>query len=43
MKDFLLMALEYLREYEAYFHIGSSFGISESSALQKHRIAPKIR
>ena len=30
----LLMALEYLREYRTYFHIGKSYGISESSAYK---------
>jgi hypothetical protein len=30
----LLMALEYLREYRTYFHIGKSNGISESNAYQ---------
>ena len=30
----LLMALEYLREYRTYFHIGQSYGISESSAYK---------
>jgi hypothetical protein len=30
----LLMALEYLREYRTYFHIGGSYGISESYAYK---------
>lgn len=30
----LLMALEYLREYRTYFHVGQSYGISESSAYK---------
>ena len=30
----LLMALEYLREYRTYFHVGQSFGISESAAYK---------
>jgi len=30
----LLMALEYLREYRTYFHIGQSYGLSESNAYQ---------
>ncbi|KJW07823.1 DDE superendonuclease family protein [Orientia tsutsugamushi str. UT144] len=30
----LLMALEYLREYRTYFHIGQNYGISESSAYK---------
>ena len=29
--DMLLMALEYLREYRTYFHIGQSYGLSESN------------
>jgi hypothetical protein len=32
--DMLLMALEYLREYRTYFHIGQSYGLSESNAYQ---------
>jgi hypothetical protein len=32
--DMLLMALEYLREYRTYFHIGKSYGLSESNAYQ---------
>ena len=33
----LLMTLEYLREYRTYFHIGQSYGISESSAYKAVR------
>lgn len=33
----LLMALEYLREYRTYFHIGQNYGISESSAYKAVR------
>ena len=32
--DMLLMAMEYLREYRTYFHIGQSYGLSESNAYQ---------
>lgn len=32
LEDRLLLALEYLREYRTYFHIGQSYGVSESSA-----------
>ncbi len=32
--DQLLITLEYLREYRTYFHIGTSYGISESSAYK---------
>ncbi len=35
--DRLLLALEYLREYRTYFHIGESYGISESSAYKNCR------
>lgn len=31
------MALEYLREYRTYFHIGQSYDISESSAYKAIR------
>ena len=34
MQDRLLMALEYIREYRTYAHIGSSYGISESNAFE---------
>ena len=37
LEDRLLMALEYLREYRTYFHIGQSYGISESNAYQAIR------
>ena len=30
----LLMALEYLREYRTYFHLGSSYGLSESACYR---------
>jgi DDE superfamily endonuclease len=32
LEDRLLLTLEYLREYRTYFHIGQSYGISESQA-----------
>jgi hypothetical protein len=32
IEDQLLMALEYLREYRTYFHVGQNYGVSESSA-----------
>ena len=32
--DMLLLSLEYLREYRTYFHIGQSYGLSESNAYQ---------
>jgi len=31
IEDMLLMALEYWREYRTYFHIGESYGLSESN------------
>jgi hypothetical protein len=31
VEDMILMALEYLREYRTYFHISTSYGISESN------------
>ena len=34
VEDQLLMTLEYLREYRTYFHIGTTYGISESSAYK---------
>ena len=33
----LLMALEYLREYRTYFHLGQSYGISESACYRNCR------
>jgi hypothetical protein len=37
IEDQLLITLEYLREYRTYFHIGASYGISESSAFKTIR------
>ena len=37
LADQLLMALEYIREYRTYFHIGQSYGVSESSAYKTTR------
>ena len=37
MEDRLLMALEYLREYRTYFHLGSSYGLSESACYRTCR------
>ena len=37
MEDRLLMALEYMREYRTYFHIGTSYGIAESSCYRNIR------
>jgi hypothetical protein len=33
----LLMALEYLREYRTYFHLGKSYGLSESACYRSCR------
>jgi hypothetical protein len=35
--DMLLLALEYLREYRTYFHVGTNYGVSESQAQRIHR------
>ena len=32
VEDRLLLALEYLREYRTYFHIGQNYGVSEAHA-----------
>ena len=37
LEDRLLMALEYLREYRTYFHLGHSYGISESACYRNCR------
>lgn len=34
IKNQLLMALEYMREYRTYFHVSQSYGISESSCYK---------
>ena len=34
IEDMLPMTLEYLREYRPYFHIGRSYGLSESNACK---------
>jgi hypothetical protein len=36
-EDKLLMTLEYLREYQTYFHIGQSYGVSESAYFRNVR------
>lgn len=35
--DRLLMCLEYLREYRTYFHVGQSYGLSESASYRTCR------
>lgn len=37
IEDRLLMTLEYLREYRTYFHLGKSYGISESACYRNCR------
>ena len=37
LPEMLLMTLEYLREYRTYFHVGVSYGLSESNAYQTIR------
>lgn len=38
ISDRLLMALEYLREYRTYFHLGQSYGVSESACYRNCRL-----
>ena len=37
LADRLLMALEYLREYRTYFHLGQSYDLSESACYRSCR------
>ncbi len=37
LEEQLLMALEYIREYRIYFHIGQNYGVSENSAYKTSR------
>jgi DDE superfamily endonuclease len=37
IEDRLLMTLEYLREYRTYFHVGQSYGLSESACYRNCR------
>ena len=37
LEDQLLMALEYLREYRLYFHLGKSYNLSESACYRTCR------
>jgi hypothetical protein len=41
IEDKLLMALEYLREYRTYFHLGRSYGLSESFCYRACRWVDK--
>lgn len=40
--DMILMTLEYLREYRTYFHISTSYGISESNCYYTIRFIEDI-
>jgi hypothetical protein len=42
LEDQLLMTLEYWREYRTYFHIGQSWGVTESTACRIIRKIEKI-
>jgi hypothetical protein len=41
-EDQILMTLEYWREYRTYFHIGQSWGVTESTACRIIRKVEKI-
>ncbi|MBA3602477.1 MAG: transposase family protein [Parachlamydiaceae bacterium] len=36
------MALEYLREYRTYFHLGRSYGLSESACYRACRVTMRL-
>lgn len=42
LEDQILMTLEYWREYRTYFHIGQSWGVTESTACRIIRKIEKI-
>ena len=42
MEDRLLLTLEYLREYRTYFHIASSYGIHETTAIRISRWVEEV-
>lgn len=42
IEDRLLMTLEYLREYRTYFHLGQSYGLSESACYRNCRLVEDI-
>ena len=42
LEDRLLMALEYLREYRTYFHLGQSYGLSESACYRSCRWVEEV-
>lgn len=37
VRKMLLMTLEYLREYRTYFHVGTNYGVCESTAYETVR------
>lgn len=41
-EDKLLMTLEYLREYRTYFHLGQSYGLSESACYRNCRWVEEV-
>ena len=42
LEDQILMTLEYWREYRTYFHIGQSWGVTESTACRIIRKIEKV-
>ena len=42
LEDQVLMTLEYWREYRTYFHIGQSWGVTESTACRIIRKIEKV-
>ncbi|QQT58744.1 helix-turn-helix domain-containing protein [Acinetobacter johnsonii] len=38
LEDRLLLCIEYWREYRTFFHLGMSYGISETSAIRITRV-----
>jgi hypothetical protein len=42
LEDQILMTLEYWREYRTYFHIGQSWGVTESTACRIIRKVEKV-
>ena len=42
IEDKLLLALEYLREYRTYFHIGQDYGVHETTAIRIHRWVEEV-
>jgi hypothetical protein len=42
LEDQVLMTLEYWREYRTYFHIGQSWGVTESTACRIIRKVEKV-